>query len=244
MRLLGNNSSLSTFRWDLIYLLAQLLSDDRPGVSDLAAPIQKRLDELATRRTKQEAAEDWAITAGALVVKTDRRRDGVLVEAGGVARAAHKQVYATLFPRHNPSQTARLGVEAESAEVTRILSEMGKLPDQHPIRVAYEAELSKAETAVAKAVHVDGDDGAGAGALGDAALQDGPRRGSPDDPRAARGAAEEQGRGRRLLPTDEERAGRGRREHGRPGDERGRRARRSPGTGDAAERGRGLRQVA
>lgn len=157
MRLLGNNSSLSTFRWDLIYLLAQLLSDDRPGVSDLAAPIQKRLDELATRRTKQEAAEDWAITAGALVVKRDRRRDGVLVEAGGVARAAHKQVYATLFPRYNPSQTARLGVEAESAEVTRILSEMGKLPDQHPIRVAYEDELSKAETAVAKAVHVDGD---------------------------------------------------------------------------------------
>ncbi len=157
MRLLGNTSSLPTFRWDLIYLLAQLLSDDRPGVNDLAALIQKRLDELAIRRAKQEAAEDWAITAGALVVKKDRRRDGVLVEAGGVTRASYKQVYETLFPKYSPSETARLGVDAESAEVKRILGEIGKLPDKHPIRLAYEEELSKAETAVAKAVHVDGD---------------------------------------------------------------------------------------
>jgi hypothetical protein len=157
MRLLGNTSSLSTFRWDLIYLLAQLVSDDRPGVSDLAAPIQKRLAEIAARRASQEEAENGAITAGALLVKKDRRRDGILLEAGGVSRATFKEVYATLFGKYSPSETARLGVDAESAEVKRILGEMGKLPDKHPIRLAYEGDLAAAEAAVEKAVKLDSD---------------------------------------------------------------------------------------
>ncbi len=148
MRMLGTKTSLQSFRWDLIYLLAQLLGDKRPGVSALAPPIQASLATLTTERGTLEGAEDQAIVAAALLNKSDKHRDDLLIEAGGVARATDKAVYDTLFSKQNPSATARLGIDAESAEVSRILGELAKLPASHPIRATYEADLTDTEVAV------------------------------------------------------------------------------------------------
>lgn len=148
MRMLGAKASLQTFRWDLIYLVAQLLADKRPGVSAVAAPIQTVLAKLATERGAFEQAEDQSIVATALLNKNDKRRDELLVEAGGVARATDKVVYDTLFPKLGPSATGKLNVADESAEMTRILGEVAKLPVDHPIRATYETDLFASETAV------------------------------------------------------------------------------------------------
>lgn len=148
MRMLGVKASLSTFRWDLIYLLAQLTSDSRPGVNALAAGVQVLLGKVASERAVLEQAEDALIVAQAMVNKRDKHRDGVLIEAGGVARALDKALYGTLFPKQSPSATARLGIDEESAEVSRILGELGKMPVDHPVRSAYLQEMTEAEAGV------------------------------------------------------------------------------------------------
>ena len=145
MRLLGYKAPLATFRWDLIYLLAQLLSDDRPGVSALAAPVQAMLALIDAERAGYEQAEDAVVVAGALLDKRDLRRDKALIAAGGVARATDAAVYKTLFPKLNPSLTARLGIEAESTEIARILGEFAKLPPDSLLVLNYEQELTAAE---------------------------------------------------------------------------------------------------
>lgn len=145
MRLLGPSSSLSSFRWDLVYLLAQLTTDERAGVADLAQPIQSALDQLAAERAAFEEDEDEAVIATALLNKRDRKRDRLVVELGGVARATAREVYAGLFPKHNPSQTAKLGFDAESVEIVRILGELGSLDADHPLRGAYETNLQGAQ---------------------------------------------------------------------------------------------------
>lgn len=148
MRLLGYKTPLTTFRWDLIYLIAQLGSDDRPGVSDLAPSVQAVLTRIDAERAAYEQTEDAVIVAGALVDKKDLRRDKALIAAGGVARATDAEIYKTLFPRLNPSLTARLGIAAESAEIGRILGEIAKLPADNLLRTTYEQELTEAEALV------------------------------------------------------------------------------------------------
>jgi len=146
--MLGYKTSVSAFRWDLVYLLAQLTSDTRPGVAALGAPIQLLMATLQAERGAFEAAEDAAVVATALLQKKDRHRDEVLIEAGGVARASDKAVYGILFPQLNPSLTARLSLADESAQIARILGELAKLPADHPLRTEYQAELVAAEAAV------------------------------------------------------------------------------------------------
>jgi hypothetical protein len=145
MRLLGTKTPLAAFRWDLIYLSAQLVSDERPGVSDLSPPVQALLAQVDAERAAYEQTEDAVIVASALVDKKDIRRDKILVAAGGVARATEAEVYKTLFPRLNPSLTARLGVAAESTEIDRILGELAKLPPDSALRLSYEKPLTEAE---------------------------------------------------------------------------------------------------
>lgn len=151
MRLLGFKTSLATFRWDFIYLIAQLISDDRPGVSDLAPPVQAVLAQIDVERAAHEQAEDAVIVAGALVDKKDQRRDKVLIAAGGVARATDGDIYKTLFPKLNPSLTARLSIEDESVQIKRILGELAKLPKDSLLRSTYEQELADSEALVKKA---------------------------------------------------------------------------------------------
>src|SRR5262249_14211959 len=141
MRVFGPRTSMSVFRWDLVYLAAQLVSDDRPGVAALAPPIQSALASIAAERASMEQAEDGSLVAIAQVRKRDKKRDALLVTLGGVARATDKPVYGTLFPTRSPAIIARLGVDAESAEVERILGELSVLPMSHPLRLAYEKDL-------------------------------------------------------------------------------------------------------
>lgn len=151
MRMLGHKASLSMFRWDLVYLGAQLEADGRPEVAALLGPVQALLAELKVERDALEEAEDALLVATAVRNRRDRARDVVLLEAGGVARASNKEVYDRLFPQRSPSRTARLPLQEESAEVQRILGELGKLAADDPIRAAYEAELEAAESALAAA---------------------------------------------------------------------------------------------
>lgn len=151
MRLLGSDSSLAAFRWDFVYLLAQLTTDERPGVPDLAAPIEQAMNATETRRVALEQAQSAAITALALVAKRDKGRDRLIVKMGGVARATDPAAYKRLFPKLNPSQTAKLGTDAETVEVTRILAELNGLEMAHPLRTTYATTLNAAQTALAAA---------------------------------------------------------------------------------------------
>jgi hypothetical protein len=148
MRLFGFKSPLTAFRWDLIYLIAQLASDERPGVAELAPPLQALLEEMNIERAAYEEAEGDVIIAAALLDKKDQRRDKALIAVGGVARATDLEGYKLLFPRLNPSLTARLSIDEESIEVARILGELGKLPPENPLRLLYEKELTESEALV------------------------------------------------------------------------------------------------
>ena len=151
MRLLGLDSSLATFRWDFLYLLAQLTTDERPGVSDLAAPIENAMNAVETRRVALEQAHAMAVISSATLAKRDKKRDRLIVKMGGVARATERDVYKRFFPKLNPSQTAKLGIDAETVEVTRILGEMKGLETTHPLRLAYEASLTNTQAELATA---------------------------------------------------------------------------------------------
>lgn len=146
MRMLGVKASLATFRWDLVYLIARLTADDRAEVIALAPLAQAMRDQLAAQRVAQEGAEDAQILASALLGKRDERRDEIVKILGGVARATDKGAYAVLFPNVNPSATARLPIDEESAEIARILGELGTMPDESPLRAAYLVPLTHAET--------------------------------------------------------------------------------------------------
>lgn len=145
MRVLGARTSLAVFRWDLIYLAAELAADDRPDVAALAAPVQGAIGQIAVHRASLEAAEDEVIVALAKLHKRDRRRDLLLIALGGVARVVDKAAYASMFGKRSPTETAKLGIDAESAEVKRILGELSALDPAHQIRTAYELPLSTAE---------------------------------------------------------------------------------------------------
>lgn len=149
MRLLGVDSTLATFRWDLLYLLAQLSSDERPGVADLAAPIESAVNAVEARRAALEQSQAAVVIASAMMAKRDKKRDRVITKMGGVARATEREIYERFFPKLNPSQTAKLGIDAESVEVARILGEMKTLDTTHPLRLAYEANLTSTQEALA-----------------------------------------------------------------------------------------------
>jgi hypothetical protein len=98
MRLLGYKTNLATFRWDLTYLIAQLISDDRPGISDLAPPVQAILKQIDDERAAYEQVEDAMIVAGALLDKRDQRRDKVLIAAGGALGPRMQRCTRRSFP--------------------------------------------------------------------------------------------------------------------------------------------------
>jgi hypothetical protein len=145
MKLLGVASRPAAFRWDLLYLFSQLETDDRAGIATLAPPVEVAMQTLETRQIAYDEAQKAVIVATALVAKRDKVRDRLIVELGGVARATGREAYLQLFPRYNPSQTTKLGMDLETDEVTRILGELGTLPATHPLRLKYEKPLSDAE---------------------------------------------------------------------------------------------------
>lgn len=148
MRMLGSRTSLASFRWDLVYLLARLSADGRSEVKALATRAQAMRSELAAQRALHEQAEDDVVLASALVDEKDERRDVVVKELGGVARTTDKGTYGILFPKLNPSHTARLPIDEESDQIARILGELEKLDAANPLRTAYLADLTDAEAAL------------------------------------------------------------------------------------------------
>ncbi|APR77179.1 Hypothetical protein A7982_02526 [Minicystis rosea] len=134
---------------DLVYLGGELAADDRPAIQALAAPIEAAVVDLRARRASLEAAEDAAVLALARLHKRDHARDVLVVALGGVARATDKEAYGALFPKLGPSETSKLGIEAESLEITRILRTLGALDAEHPLRAAYEQPLAQAQVAIA-----------------------------------------------------------------------------------------------
>jgi hypothetical protein len=157
MKLLGTRTSLSTFKWDFVYLLAQLTTDERPGIAAVAAPVQLAMDELEVRRLAFQQAQSAAIVTGALVDKRDQGRDRLILKMGGVARATDRPLYQQLFPKRSPSKIARLGIDAQSVEMLRILGELKKLAAAHPFRVTYEPQLQAAQLSLANAKTQDND---------------------------------------------------------------------------------------
>lgn len=152
MRLLGVKAGLPLFRWDLVYLHSNLVSDDRADIQALAPPVQALITEIRAERELIEAAEDQAVLGSARAGKRDGALDVVLLRFGGVARATDKDLYGTLFPRLNPSKTARLGMADEVQEMDRILGEIAVLPADHPLRVEYQGPLTAATAAVKQAL--------------------------------------------------------------------------------------------
>jgi len=144
MRLLGIKAGLPMFRWDLVYLHSNLVSDERADIQALAPPVEALIGEVRAERDLLEQVEDAAILGSARKGKRDGALDTLVVRFGGVARATDKGLYGALFPRHNPSQTARLALPDEVREVERILGEIAALPADHPLRVEYQAALSGA----------------------------------------------------------------------------------------------------
>lgn len=151
MRVLGPDAVLSVFRWDLIYLAGELAADERPEVQALAPPIQAALVDLRAHRGDLEAKEDSEVLALAVLHRRDRTRDGILVKLGGVARATDKAVNATLFAKLPPTGVAKLGYDAETAEIDRIAGELANVDAAHPLRVAYLPLLSDAQAQFVKA---------------------------------------------------------------------------------------------
>jgi hypothetical protein len=141
MRLIGPKGTVPTFRWDLIYLVASLLADNRGEVVALAAPVEALLAELRQERDTFEKSEDLAVL---MLAKRERKDETIgrrVVELGGVARAVDKNLYARLFPAQAPSDIAKLGLDKQVLEHDRLIGELAQAPADHPVRVAYEAAL-------------------------------------------------------------------------------------------------------
>ncbi|EYF08427.1 hypothetical protein [Chondromyces apiculatus] len=152
MRLLGARTGLTVFRWDLVYLCAQLEADGRAEIGGLAASVGALLQQMRDEREAFELAEDAAVVARARRARRGVTLDRVLIAMGGVARATDRALYAALFPRRNPSKTARLAPAEELQEVARMLGELDVRPAEHPVRVAYQARLAAAQAALRAAL--------------------------------------------------------------------------------------------
>jgi hypothetical protein len=127
-----------------VYLLSNLISDERAEVQALAPPVESLLAETRAERDLLEHAEDGSVLASARKGKRDGALDVLVVEFGGVARATDKAAYGTLFPRHSPTKTARLALVDEVREMERILGELAALDGGHALRLEYEAPLTSA----------------------------------------------------------------------------------------------------
>lgn len=157
MRMLGIRSSLSVYRWDLIYLFACLSSDERPEIQALGSPVEAGLAEIRSEREAHEAVEDTSIITAARRGKRDASLDSLLIRFGGVARVSDKGLYDAAFNKYNPTETARLALADEVKEVGRILGEIRALPADNPLRLEYEPALDAALEAVKDAIEAADD---------------------------------------------------------------------------------------
>lgn len=141
MRLLGNKSSLSVFRKDLLHLEASLEADDNADVVALGPEVASCLDELYQERDAFETVENTVVIARAVRKKRDKGVDVTLVDLGSRSRVKNKKLNERLFPSLSPSDTGSLPLDKQMVENERILLELKGLEAGHPIRVEYETVL-------------------------------------------------------------------------------------------------------
>lgn len=142
MRLLGPKSSLSTFRWDLVYLYGGInAAENAPAVKALAPTVLGFITKLKAERSDFEDTENAWMVALALRARRDNQVDATTVELGGVTRATDKAAYAILFPTLNPSQVTKLALADQLKENHRIQKELDALPADHDLRMQYGADL-------------------------------------------------------------------------------------------------------
>ncbi|AKF11432.1 hypothetical protein [Sandaracinus amylolyticus] len=151
MRMLGSSSSLATFRYDLVFLHASLLADDRPAVNALAPRVAAKLAELRAERDAFELAEDAAVVLRARKARRDAVLDKQVIGFGGHVRAIDPTLYAVFFKSLSPSRVAKLGLDDELEQVRRIVGELARLPADHAERAAYETSLRGALDALVTA---------------------------------------------------------------------------------------------
>ncbi len=152
MRLLGPKSTLSTFRWDLVFLYGGInAAENAPAIKALAPTVLGFITKLKAERSDLEDTENAWMVALALRARRDNQVDATTVELGGVARATDKEAYGILFPRLNPSQITKLALADQLTENHRIQKELEALPADNELRQEYGAELLAEITALENA---------------------------------------------------------------------------------------------
>lgn len=142
MRLLGPKSTLSAFRWDLVFLYGGInAADNAPAVKALAPTVLGLITKLKAERSDFEDVENAWMVALALRTRRDNQVDAMTVELGGVARATDKAAYAILFPTLNPSQVTKLALADQLKENHRIQKELEGFPADHDLRKEYGADF-------------------------------------------------------------------------------------------------------
>ena len=140
MRMLGD-ASIQSYRWDLIYLQAGLLSDEKPEIQALAPGVGIIVDEIRAERELYERAEEAEIVASAVRGQRDFKLDRMIITFGGIARVIAGSIYKRFFGRLSPSRVAKLALDDEVLECKRILGEFEATPADEPLRVAHEASI-------------------------------------------------------------------------------------------------------
>lgn len=134
MRVLGDRASIDAFRFDLVYLEASLLADDRPEVSAIAARVRARISQLRAERDLFETAEDAAVVVTARKGRRDTALDRLVVTFGGHVRAVSPTLYSVFFRAITPTAIARAALQTEVLHVQRIIGELDALPADHAQR--------------------------------------------------------------------------------------------------------------
>lgn len=153
MRLLGQRATLDTIRFDLVFLLASISTDDRAGINSLAPEVDALIARFRNERAAMEAAQEAAVIATARRGRADDSVDRRVLTMGGVVRATNKALYDRLFPRLSPAKTTRLALAKEVEEVKRLEGELEKLDAADRMRAEYAEPLKGARLALEKAMH-------------------------------------------------------------------------------------------
>lgn len=153
MRILGQRTPLDVFRLDLVYLIAALTAEeDRPQVQALATPLVSVLAELRNERGALEQAEEILVSNQALLNRRDDKTDKRTTEVGGIARAAHKDLYPLLFTNYAPSAVGKLALGEQLKENERIQGIIASLDPTHPLHLAYQSDLGADISALKEAL--------------------------------------------------------------------------------------------
>jgi hypothetical protein len=76
MHMIGSSAAIATFRYDLVFLHASLLADERPDVNALAPRVAAKLAEIRSERDAFELAGRIGAVAYRLTIRDRRPNPG------------------------------------------------------------------------------------------------------------------------------------------------------------------------